>query len=107
MAGPIAQDNIEATRGRISKIARIEGYLALVFVVALFLEPLLEPVFSRLPEALARAVGISTWVSIWAGGWLFAISGVRHGRGGARATAVISLVILVLHSSLILIIALH
>jgi hypothetical protein len=99
MAAPTASDTIEGTRGRISKISRIEGYLALFFVVALFLGSVLPPH----PEALGLAVG----VSIWACGWVFAISGVRHGRGGARAAAVISLAILVLHAALILVIALH
>jgi hypothetical protein len=96
---PTATDIIEGTRKRGSRTARIEGYLALIFVVALFLGPAYPP----LPEALGVAVG----VSIWACGWLFAISGVRHGVGGARVAAVIGLTILVLHAALILIIALH
>jgi hypothetical protein len=97
MVSPTAPDTIDATRRRFSKIARIEGYLALFFIFALFLGPL----FPSLPPALAQAVE----VTLWACGWLFAISGVCHGRGGARVAAVISLVILVLHASLILIIA--
>jgi hypothetical protein len=83
----------------VPKLARAEGYLALVFVVVLFLSPLFPP----LPEPLGLAVGIC----IWASGWLFAISGVRRGRGGARVAAIISLIVLVLHAVLVLVIAWH
>jgi len=83
----------------VSKTARVEGYFALFFVLALFLDPLFPP----LPGTLGLAVG----VSIWACGWLFAISGVRRGRGGARVAAGISLAALILHAALITVIALH
>ncbi len=83
----------------IEKLTKAEGYLALAFVIALFLGPLFPP----LPEPLGLAVG----ASIWACGWLFAISGVRHGRGGAQVAAIISLVILVLHAVSSLLIAYH
>jgi hypothetical protein len=99
MMAPSATDTIEAPRKRASRTARLEGYLALLFVVALFLPSGFPP----LPEALGVAVG----VSIWACGWLFAISGMRHGVGGARVAAIIGLTILVLHAALIVIIALH
>jgi len=82
-----------------AKLSRAEGYLALVFVVALFLSGLYPP----LPEPIGMAVGIS----IWACGWLFAISGVRRGRGGARVAANVSLIVLVLHAMLIIVVALH
>jgi hypothetical protein len=83
------------------KIARVEGYLALFCVLAL----LLDPFFPRLP--LPEPLGLAVGVSIWACGWLFAISGVRHGRGGARVAARISLGELILHAALSLVIAWH
>jgi hypothetical protein len=63
----------------------------------------LSPQFPPLPEPIGLAVGIL----IWACSWLFAISGVRRGRGGARVCAIISLVVLVLHAVLALVIAWH
>jgi hypothetical protein len=99
MTVPVAPDSMDGRGKAAAKLARVEGYLALLFVVALFLSPLLP----RWPEPFGMAVGIS----VWACGWLFAISGARRGRGGARVAAVVSLVILVLHAMLVLVIAWH
>jgi hypothetical protein len=99
MMAPTPADPTEGVPGHASRIARIEGYLALLCVVALFL----GPAFPALPQPVGLALG----VSIWACGWLFAISGVRHGAGGARVAAGICLAILVLHAASMLVIVLH
>jgi hypothetical protein len=99
MVDPVESETTQGRGPGGSRLARAEGYLALFFVVVLLLSPLLP--------SLPGPVGLAFGVSIWACGWLFAISGVRRGRGGARVAAHISLVILVLHAALLLLIAWH
>jgi hypothetical protein len=99
MVNPVETKTTEGRGLGGSRLARAEGYPALSFVFVSFLGPLLPP--------LPGPVGLAVGVSIWACGWLFAISGVRRGRGGARVAALVSLVILVLHAAVLLLIAWH
>jgi hypothetical protein len=85
---------------RLSRFAGVEGYLALVimldFVFEMFFGPLLPQFGSPYDPAIVT--------TLWACGWLFAISGVRHGRGGARVAARLSLAFFVLQAGLIVIV---
>jgi hypothetical protein len=95
----------EDGRRRLSRIAEIEGYLSLLMVVALsllmvvlrFSTPSGTPLFS-LPPDTDRLLLVFVLVVFTIGVWavLFAVSGVRHGTGLGRVSAVLSLVILVI-----------
>src|SRR4051812_6267646 len=102
MAVPVASDTSERRAKGAAKLAHAEGYVALFCVVVSFLVPLFPP----LPEPLGFAVGILFW-ACWPCGWLFAISGVRRGQGGARDAAVLSLGLLVFQVAVVLLIAWH
>jgi hypothetical protein len=78
----------------------VEGYLALALVGLMFAGLVLRV---RLPEPAGIVVG----VTIWGLAWLFALSGVRRGRGGARAAAWVSLGVLVWHAGMSLLLAYH
>jgi hypothetical protein len=104
---------LEATedgRRRLSRIAEIEGYLSLLMVVPLSLlmvvggrdprSPLhslrfFTPLFSVFPDTYGLLLMLLVFtIGVWA--VLFAVSGVRHGTGMGRVSAVLSLVILVI-----------
>jgi hypothetical protein len=82
-----ASETAEPKRRRLSRAAQIEGYLSLPIVVLGFL----NPIFAAIPETFRMPIGIT----MWACAWLFAISGIRHGKDGARVVAGFALVILV------------
>jgi hypothetical protein len=84
-------DNAELRRGRLSRIGTVEGYLSLLLLVLLFVQPLLAP---PLPEAYELPIGIS----LWAVAWLLSLSGTRHGLGFGRIAAGLSLSVLSLHA---------
>jgi hypothetical protein len=79
-----------------SDLASREGYVALGLVALMLLAP-------DLPGNIGFLVGIS----IWGCSWLFAIGGVRRGRGGARVAATIALSLLILHAASALLLAFH
>jgi hypothetical protein len=101
----------EDGRRRLSRIAEIEGYLSLLMVVPLYLlmvvsghdplSPLNRLTFfdylrtSVFPDTYGLLLTLLVFtIGIWA--VLFAISGIRHGTGMGRVSAVLSLVILVI-----------
>jgi hypothetical protein len=71
----------------------LEGYLALLLVAAMFVLSFQGASFI-LPLPMC----------IWIFAWLFAISGSRRATGVARAVAVFSLAVLVLHGIVIAVI---
>jgi hypothetical protein len=84
-------DNDQLRGRKLSRIATVEGCLALLLIVNFFVVPRLAP---PLPEPLDLTVG----VFLWALAWLFSISGTRHGRGYGRWAAALSLSLLSLHA---------
>lgn len=80
------------------RIPTIEGYLALVFVGLTFVGSAI-----RIPAPYGAIFGFA----VWGLAWLFAISGARRGRAGARIAGWISLGILLCHAALLLIFAVH
>ena len=87
-------------RSRPSRAAAIEGYLSLALVGVM-------GIWAVLRVQIPGAYGLIVGVVVWGLAWLFAISGMRRGQGGARAAAAISLAILVLHAGISLVIAYH
>jgi hypothetical protein len=71
--------------------------VALVLVVAMFLP------FPR----LTNPYGLMLGVTLWGLAWLFAISAMRRGRGGARVAGRVSFVVLVCHAVALVVIALR
>ena len=93
---------LEATedgRRRLSRIAEIEGYLSLLMVVPLSLLMVVPtfctPLFSLFPDTYGLLLMLLVF-TIWVWAVLFAVSGVRHGTGMGRVSAVLSLVSLVI-----------
>jgi len=78
----------------------VEGYIAIVFVILTFVNPVLAA-FPRRYATYALAIGIA----LWGLGWLFSISGVRRNKGGALIAAWLSLAILILHATYSLLVA--
>ena len=83
-----------------SRLTAIEGYLALA-CVGLMLVGTASRV--ELPAPLGLVFGSL----VWGLAWLFAISGVRRGRGWAKAAAWVSLAFLVWHAGMLLLLAFH
>jgi len=89
----------EASNAKVGKqrlsagLASVEGYTALALLPFLLLGP-------RLPGYYGLVVGIP----IWGCSWLFAISGIRRGRRGARIAAGIALALLVLQAGISLLV---
>ena len=84
---------LEATedkRRRLSRIAGTEGYLSLLLMIVLltFCPPL--------SSLISGTYGLLLVFTISVFAVLFAVSGVRHGTGMGRISAVLSLVILVI-----------
>jgi hypothetical protein len=79
--------------------AEVEGCLAPVFLVLV--------VIGSAFVSLREPYGLATGVLMWGCGWLFAISGVRHGHGIARITAGLTLALLVLHATGVALLALY
>jgi hypothetical protein len=88
---PSSASNTDLGRGRLARIATIEGYLAILLTL---LSVLPLKVMPPVPEPYVLPVG----VSIWAGAWLFSISGTRHGHGYGRLAAGLSLTFLSLQA---------
>jgi hypothetical protein len=98
---PERENKPHATEYRRWRLASIEGYLSLVCIVTMFfLGGLLT---SRLPEVFAVSINIT----VWAFAWLFAISGIRRGEGGARVVAHLMLTILFLTSMVYFLFTFH
>jgi hypothetical protein len=67
-----------------TRAGNMEGYLALALMVVGYAWPYLRP-------TVPGRVELAIWISLWAFSLLFAVSGVRHGRGGGRAAAGVAL----------------
>ncbi len=87
-------------RIRFSRVNDVSGYIALAILGIMFTG---MAMLVRLPDPIGLVVG----ATIWGLAWLFAIGGVRRGRGGARVAAWVSLAVLAMHAGLSLLIAYH
>ncbi len=74
---------------RPSWASAIEGYIALALVAAL-----LAFIFFGSAVELQRHYKVGVTLCLWGFAWLFAYSGVKRGKGGARTAAKISVVVL-------------
>lgn len=86
---------------KVSQSAALDGYIALLFSVLTFAGPLASHL-ARLPDAF----GI-IWLLTWPLALLFAISGIRRGRGGAQVAAWLAMIIFVWYTATTLLIAYH
>jgi hypothetical protein len=79
-------DWLAAPQRLTTRMANIEGYLALGFMVAYFAMPLVYSVDH--PSEIDQAIGFTLW-TFWL---LFAVSGARRAEGRARVAARVALV---------------
>jgi hypothetical protein len=87
-------------REEVARLASAEGYLAPLFAIPTFYNPIL----AMLPEKY-KYVAVAIRVTLYAFAWLFAVSGARNGKGAARLSASVTLAVLILLAVFSLIVA--